>query len=85
MSRGQNEFKSKTSVGNLLQQGVRRSATDSNPRFHGSYIAPALLRRGATETLQYVTVRSTAWRRGFQPRQQSAITKPFPSALPVTY
>jgi len=31
------------------QQGVRRSATDCNPRFHGSYIAPALLRRGATE------------------------------------
>ena len=31
------------------QQGVRRSATDSNSRFHGSSIVPTLLRRGATE------------------------------------
>ena len=34
---------------NPPQQGVRRSATDSNSRFHGSSIVPTLLRRGATE------------------------------------
>ena len=31
------------------QQGVRRSATDCNPRFHDNSFIPALLRRGATE------------------------------------